>query len=83
MGLDSDRLSPGLNSSQAPLNLPLDSTLAHKDLNKPQCSFYQFKAAALGRLCCCCYPYREDLIFPVPSLGACYPLLIFDELHML
>lgn len=28
-------------------------------------------------------PFREDLIFPVPSLGACYPLLIFDELHML
>lgn len=28
-------------------------------------------------------PYSEDLIFPVPSLGACYPLLIFDELHML
>lgn len=28
-------------------------------------------------------PYSADLIFPVPSLGAFYPLLVFDELHML
>lgn len=34
VSLEGDRLSAGPNSSQAPLSLPLDPTLAYKDVNK-------------------------------------------------